>query len=479
MKFIIPSLHKTWIPLDVGYTTLRKVMICAIAAGIPIAFVGLSPVVAAEQAVEVLTDRQGRTLDVIVLAVEEKQVRVRRRNDGREFSIAIDTLSDASREKLRSFKNPEPSISKPQEVAAKPPAEILISDKLLSHFRRKWQSAKQGLPDIAVTTSIFSSQQVSMLIALENELVAAASPKDPASPIDWPSWAAADFRSEVEEVRQGIRDALRKRILSAAGEDVNSPELGKSRNANTDRLHDLYDRASKSWEAQRSKANKALAREKKADRPNHHVIKTQEETIKNAAETITSLHRAVYGFGVGEWLCQDPGWPADHPAEILRKEISTLRTAIHEKLIKAANHAGEEEYRSAEIDGVSIYSSNFGVILDISGSMTPHIDPLKEEISKGFQSPLYREVNGCSLQVRKENAAAIPGQLTDTLSCIEEMILIYKVDTIYWFCDLNDPRDEAALKRLRDLLRMGDIRFYVRSMGRKPDRELEALMHDF
>jgi hypothetical protein len=480
MKFRRIPTREVRLPLDAGFTARRRGIVSSIAAGIQMAVFCLATGMAAEQAAEVLTDRQGRTLDVIVLAVDGNQVRVRRQSDGREFSIPTDTLSDASREKLRNFKNPEPPGSVPQEVAAKPPVELSIPDQVLSHFTGKWQSAKLGLPDVNVTASVFSSQHVTMLIALENELVMAASPKDPASPIDWPDWVAEDARSEVEEVRQGIRDAQRKRIFAAAGQEAVPPALGKMRKADAGRLDDLYDRASKSWEAQRNKANKALAREKKSSRPKADAIKALEEEAKNATEAIASLHKAVYGFGVGEWLCQDPGWPEDHPAEILRKEISALRVAIHDRLVKAADHAGEEEYRSAEVDGISIYSSNFGVILDVSGSMTPHIEPLKEEIGKSFQSPLYREVNGCSLYMRQASRAAMPGgALTDTLSCIEEMILIYKVDTIYWFCDLNDPRDEAALRRLGDLLRMGDVRFYVRSMGRKPDRDLEALMEDF
>ena len=443
------------------------------------AFIGFVPCAVAEEAAEVLTDRQGRTLEVVVLRVDGNQVRARRQSDGREFSVAIDNLSDESKEKLRCFKDPEPLESEPPQVAAKPPVEISISDTLVSYFRRKWESSKQGIPDLAIPTSVFSSQQVSMLIALENELVIAASPKDPASPIDWPSWVAADVRKDVEESRQRIRDLQRKQIFGAAGQELEVRAQGKLRDSDLDRLDGLYDRASRSWRAERSKANKALAREKKAAGPRKDLIESLEETADKAAEAITALHKAVYGFGVGEWVCADPGWPVDHPAEILRKEISTLRAAIHDRLIKAADYSGEEEYRSAEIDGVSIYSSNFGVILDVSGSMTKHIDPLKEEIETGFQSPLYREVNGCSLEVREGRVIAMPGLLTDTLSCIEEMILIYKVDTIYWFCDLNDSRDEAALTRLRDLLRMGDVRFYVRSVGRKPDRELEALMIDF
>jgi len=454
-------------------------MISALAAGMQMAFVVLAPCAAAEGAAETLTDREGRTLDVIVLAADENQVRVRRQSDGREFSIPTDTLSDASRERLRDFKNPETPEPGPQEAAAKSPVEISISDKVLSHFRDKWESAKRGLPDIGNPAAVYSSQQLSMLIALENELVAAASPKDPAVPIIWPGGVAADIISHVEETRQKIRDAERRRISEAAGEHLEERAPRRAGNADPDRLNELYERASKPWRALRNKAYKSLAREQGSSRPREDLIEGLKKTAVSAGEAIASLHKAVYGFGVGEWLSRDPGWAADHPAEILRKEISTLRTAIHDRLIEAANHSGEEEYRSAEIDGVSVYSSNFGVILDVSGSMAAHIDPLKEEIGKGFQSPLYREVNGCSLHERQGNAAAIPGGAGDTLSCIEEMILIYKVDTIYWFCDLNDPRDEAALLRLGDLLRMGDVRFYVRSVGQRPDRELKALMDEF
>lgn len=50
---------------------------------------------------------------------------------------------------------------------------------------------------------------------------------------------------------------------------------------------------------------------------------------------------------------------------------------------------------------------------------------------------------------------------------------------VYWFCNLRDAREANALHHLQELLRMSGVQFYVRSVGRKPDRDLEALIHDF
>lgn len=475
MKLHFPAVSATKSQPVTAIAGCRRAMIFALAVSFHL-WLAMTLCVAADEAVKVLTDRQGRTLDVIILAVNENHVRVRRNSDGREFSIPFYTFSDTSKEMLRNFKIPEP----PNPALPEVDVELAISKKLLSHFRSEWEFAKKNFPKIKDPMAEFSIQHLSLLIAMEDRLIKSATPKDPASPIDWPSEVTASTRTNVEEIRQEIRDIERKTISEAEGKVLENDLLNNSRNENIALLNDLYDRATKSLRVTRDKTNKALVRINKSKSPRKDIIASLEQTSKEAGESIAALHLAFYGYKFGEKSCQDPGWPADHPAEILRKEINTLRAAIHNNLLVAENHSAETEYRIAKIGGVSIYSSNFGVILDISGSMTEHIEPLKKEIEESFQSPLYREVVGCNLSApRLESASITPNLSPDTLSCIEELILVHKVDTIYWFCDLHDVRDKAGVEYLRDLLRMSNVRFYVRSVGLKPDRKLKALMNAF
>jgi len=49
-----------------------------------------------------ITDRRGRAIDVEVLGRAEDGARIRRTSDGREFTIALSRLNEASREKVRS-----------------------------------------------------------------------------------------------------------------------------------------------------------------------------------------------------------------------------------------------------------------------------------------------------------------------------------------------------------------------------------------
>lgn len=240
----------------------------------------------------------------------------------------------------------------------------------------------------------------------------------------------------------------------------------------------LFDATRKPLKRDLAKLNRTLAKEKGARFPDERKIGDLEKQVEALNATIDQLKYCFYGVDPKDWWNLDPGWPEDHEAEKLRKEISEARREFHDRMTKIANHEGEDEYRMTEIDGVSFYSANFGVILDISGSMTPHIEKLKEEINENFQSPLYREVNGCRLSVNEQNGRFVAAGWLDTMSCVEEMLLIYKVDTIYWFCDLNDPRSEQALLHLGNLLRRSGSRLYLRSMKQKPDRDLKALIDD-
>ncbi|PQJ27898.1 hypothetical protein BSZ32_04875 [Rubritalea profundi] len=448
-----------------------------------IAFVFCAPIVAGGEVVEEITDKKGRSLTVVILEVKEKEIRVRRANDSRKFSIPLAKLSDFSREKLKDFnkidsKNTELGSDNTEE---KPSVEVVISNEVLKYFRNQMEYIKESLPSLEDPNSVFTCRQLMQLITLEQDLIAVVSPENPSILIDWPEEITSSrVKRAVGEMRQSIRDAERQRVLKKAGFEIKERDRSSTRQENVVKLRELYESSIKPLGKEINKCNEGIAQEKKwKGVSKQDLITSLEEKGEALEEAITAIHQAFYGFQPGKWMEQEPGWPVDHSAEILRKEISALRKVIHKKLIEAADHSGEMDYRTAEIDGISVYSANFGVILDISGSMTSHIDRLKKDIKKKFQSPVYREVVGCSLKAPALEYGAVAKLKPGTLSCVEEMLLVYKVDTIYWFCDLNDHREEAALYRLAELLRLTGAKFYVRSVGQRPDRDLKAIITDF
>lgn len=439
----------------------------------------------------VITDIQGRSIKAVILAVDGAKITARRESDGLEFSIPLEKLSDETRKNLRNFSKPESPDAVPANARKHSKIDPSLPDGMLSTFRYRWEETRKSIPDPGNEKSKFTYRHHSELFALERNLILAASPKDPAAPIDWPDSVNSRTRTEAEALRQKIRDAEREPIVNPADpeeKDARGSRRNKQRSDSVrspveyrdhSAFNDLYDRTTRKLRSDLGRAQKAIARENKSATPRDSVLSESHEKVKSTEELIQSIHEAFYGYKPGQGLNRQPDWPEDHEVEVLRKEIHTLRMAVLAKLRAGRNHDGESEYRIAEIGGIEIYSSNFGVILDVSGSMRSHIDPLKKEIEESFQSPLYREINGCSLRVIPSSQASGFARSNDTLGAIEEMIMVHEVDTIYWFCDLQDLREPQAIQRLRELLNMSGAKFYVRSVGKDPDSALKSLIHEF
>ncbi|MDX1679122.1 MAG: hypothetical protein R3242_00190 [Akkermansiaceae bacterium] len=432
------------------------------------------PVQAQDEKAPVLkiTDKEGRSLEATILGAAGGQVSLRRNTDGREFSVPLDSLSKTSQEQIASILEQLAQQAKESAIA-----NLELPEGALATFKTRWEKLQrtltiEGLP----TRTAKATSTLVDVLALEKELIIAASPVDPASPVQWPDEVDPQTRRETLDLRQSIRTKDRTRLLRRLGL---TEERANDSLSDRQRLNSLYDSTLKPLKRSLTKAQKALAKEKESKLINDSKIEELEKEIKGLEATVSRLKSCFFGIHGKEWWSHEPNWPEDHPAEILRREIAEARRAYHEAITKAANHAGEGEYQLVEIDGESFYSANFGVILDTSGSMTPHIKALKEEIDENFLSPLYREVMGCKLEVReKEDRYEATGR-GDTMSYVEEMLLAYKVDTIYWFSDLNDPRSEQALYHLEELLRLSGARLYVRSVDKNPDRELKKLIEDF
>ena len=414
---------------------------------------------------ETITNLKGNSVEVIVLAVNDSEVRVRRPSDGLESVIKLMHLSKESQEKLKKLQAEVGS-----NVRKKPSAELPVTDEMLEKMREHWVKTKANIPDAGNPKIRLACSHLISLMNVENDLIALASPKKLPSPEKWPREVDSRLKRKVEEIKHGVRDGHKIRVLKMLGYDP-SKIMGRSTQTHTAKeLTKLFRSTSAPLREKIEERYEEIVKGKKRD--------TFAESITELEDSIGAIHLAFYGYKPGEWVEYEPEWPAEHPAETLRKEMYAFRKSVHERLVHKVNHAGEAEVKTAEISGLTVYSSNIGIVLDTSGSMLEFIEPLKNEIGSSFENPVYREIPGCSLRIftPPEDNKAVFWDTIGVLPFFEEMLLVYQVDTLYWFSDLNDEREDAALLRLGELLRMTGAKLYVRSVGRGPTGKLKDLV---
>lgn len=147
----------------------------------------------------------------------------------------------------------------------------------------------------------------------------------------------------------------------------------------------------------------------------------------------------------------------------------------------ASSNQGGETGQS--IGGLSVQGERLGVILDVSGSMNRYLESLRREIRAGFADAEFREVEGCFLEPIDPSAIPDPSTVSreSVMDAIAELVKNHQVDSIYWFCDLQDERTEEALQQLRTIAlgQSGNykpFRLYIRSTDEMPDPGLEEII---
>lgn len=114
--------------------------------------------------------------------------------------------------------------------------------------------------------------------------------------------------------------------------------------------------------------------------------------------------------------------------------------------------------RGKDVGGMMVKGSRLGVVLDVSGSMAPYLDDLRAEIRRQFSSAVFLEVSGCSLRPSRFDAQEFredppeDAKRNGVMDAFQELVQHHGVDSIYWFCDLQDPRNDEALAELRSLV---------------------------
>ena len=149
--------------------------------------------------------------------------------------------------------------------------------------------------------------------------------------------------------------------------------------------------------------------------------------------------------------------------------------------------ASGERSGGQNIGGLLVKGKRLGVILDVSGSMERYLESLRSEIQSRFDSPVFLEVEGCFIEPTTTNP---PGSNYDSLNprlrdsvmnAIRELVVVEKVDSIYWFCDLQDEQTDEGLDELAQLARGNSekspaFHLYIRSTDEKPNEKLDQII---
>ncbi len=156
---------------------------------------------------------------------------------------------------------------------------------------------------------------------------------------------------------------------------------------------------------------------------------------------------------------------------------------------------------TAEVAGSKITASNLGVILDVSGSMSPYLEALREEILKSYPKAHFIEITGCHLGGEGPYRAfySMPGMAEnpfepkqfhekitsdminsfqavsfDTLSAFLGLVENRNVDSVFWFCDLQDGMTPEAIETIEKMLAVHGTQIYVTSLGEDAPQDFKT-----
>jgi hypothetical protein len=211
-------------------------------------------------------------------------------------------------------------------------------------------------------------------------------------------------------------------------------------------------------------------------------------------------------------------------AAALSAKEAEARPKWQEKM-KAAQEASAAAEKEGQIYGTKVTARKLGAVLDSSPSMSKYLPALRKEIAHQFEDYPSVEIWGSFLTSQPEYRfnstprkghelsepldtrwySLAPGEAEDpfdpawhfphslpidedkihlyatiarrdNVSAILGLVELHKVDAIYWFCDLKDDIEDAAVQRLDTMLTKNRVTLYIHSVGRKPKGALDALV---
>ena len=162
-----------------------------------------------------------------------------------------------------------------------------------------------------------------------------------------------------------------------------------------------------------------------------------------------------------------------------------------EALWSRENMKNEDSYEEGDLYGQIVKTKRLGVILDVSASMEFYEEKLRKHIVTTFKKAVFYEIDGCGLYSNKEEVFwkyidKIPtdvnpfgkysfpekihfnahrddkaAKIRNTIDIIKVQIEFFKIDALYWFCDLKDPINTKVFKELEDLILENKVKFFV------------------
>ena len=362
-------------------------------------------------------------------------------------------------------------------------------NKRFTEARAEYEGAEKSLADKKSKKSKDELEQeatayLRSLLLYESAVRVLGDPTDEVSGFEKNSEFSSQESRSIQKLRQGIRDAERKRISKALASDsdlAGDDDAAESILKDELRLDGFFQSNSRKLLSAISKLERDLGKiQRETNRDDPRRLKVKEEIVA-LKEKVATIHETVFGFRYGSGFRDPVDKAIDGKGATLLQEIVSEREKIL-AFLKGEQPSGvESEGKAGTVGGSFLYSFNLGVVLDISGSMTPFLEDLRDEIESFFEAPRYREVVGCRLNgchIEHLRTKRSPKKWA-TMSVIEELIVVREVDTVYWFSDLKDEQDAISVRRLRELLMRGGTRFHVKSLGKKPSRELDRIITDF
>ena len=279
--------------------------------------------------------------------------------------------------------------------------------------------------------------------------------------------------SEQKRTLEMRQDVVEYRAQSLASEKFKEPRTNP-----IDKLKKAYDREARKPTMDLAKALKS--RDQELDRTSFNERRVDELSaqIKKHQADLVALKIAFFGDAIGKSFETPAEDYAEGPSLELLKKVITARDELLKTLrVDLQAVAQNKEEREGEVAGLHIKSTNLGVVLDNSSSMTPHLEALRKEINTNFPGSHFREIYGCALTWTAAPKAL--GQRDQVILSMEDLVIVKKTDALYWFSDLRDAQSATGLSRVTELLDRSGAALYVSSVDKKPSDELEPLVAKF
>lgn len=190
-------------------------------------------------------------------------------------------------------------------------------------------------------------------------------------------------------------------------------------------------------------------------------------------------------------------------------ELEKIRQALAAAEAKAVGLWKSQEenakLKEGKIYDSTVIASRLTVVLDCSYSMAPYLKAVREEIARDFINASIVEVNGCKMErvsdcpwfysapsifvnpftpdrhipkvptLDEQPYLAFLRWTLNTPAALECMVDLMKSDAIYWFCDFDDPTDDAIIKNLARKMLAQKTKLYIHTLDKRPPTLLVTL----